>query len=66
MTTNDKDFKEDFYVAENGEYAQIQFVNLTCSDGTTFQLAVYNAHNGYYGHKIMIFNDDTKIHENEL
>lgn len=31
----------------------ILFVNFETSEGT-FQLAVYNAHNGYYGHSVII------------
>ena len=36
----------------------IQFVDFKCSDGSVFQLSVYNAHNGYYGHPIIVIKDD--------
>lgn len=36
---------------------QIQFVDFVTSRGT-FQLAVYNSHNGYYGHGIIVAKDD--------
>lgn len=35
----------------------IQFVNFVTDRGV-FQLAVYNAHNGYYGHDIVIAKDN--------
>jgi hypothetical protein len=38
----------------------IQFVDFVTSKGT-FQLAVYNSHNGYYGHDIMVRVDDSVI-----
>jgi hypothetical protein len=34
----------------------VQFVTFKTSDGD-FQLAVYNAHNGYYGHGIIVAKD---------
>lgn len=37
---------------------QIQFVDFTFSDGGVLQFAVYNAHDGYYGHPIIIAKDD--------
>lgn len=36
------------------DYGGIQFVNFKCTDGNTLQFAVYNAHNGYYGHRIRV------------
>lgn len=45
--------KSDFYVDEGG----IQFVDFVTSDGV-FQLAVYNGHNGYYGHGILVAKDN--------
>ena len=38
----------------------IQFVDFVTSQGT-FQLSVYNAHNGYYGHGILIAKDNDII-----
>lgn len=38
----------------------IQFVTFIFADGAQFQLAVFNEHNGYYGHDIkVIINDKT-------
>lgn len=42
-----------FYEDEGG----IQFVDFVTDRGT-FQLAVYNAHNGYYGHGIVVAKDE--------
>lgn len=44
-------------VEESGYYDDcggIQFVDFKFSDGSVLQFAVYNAHNGYYGHPIII------------
>ena len=38
----------------------VQFVDFITRAGT-FQLAVYNAHNGYYGHSIMVLQNDTVL-----
>ena len=45
--------KSDYYDDGGG----IQFVDFVTDKGT-FQLAVYNAHNGYYGHGILIARDN--------
>jgi hypothetical protein len=45
------------YGYEDGD---IMFVDFNTSKGT-FQLAVYNAHNGYYGHGIIITTDEKEI-----
>lgn len=42
----------------------IQFVDFCFSDGSVCQFAVYNEHNGYYGHPI-IFAKDNEIILNE-
>lgn len=47
-------------VEESGYYEDeggIQFVDFVTDKGI-FQLAVYNAHNGYYGHGIVVATDD--------
>lgn len=47
-------------VEESGYYEEgggIQFVDFYTSRGV-FQLAVYNAHNGYYGHGILVIVGD--------
>lgn len=36
------------------DYGGIQFVNFKFLDGSILQFAVYNAHNGCYGHPIII------------
>jgi len=43
----------------------IQFVDFVTTKGV-FQLAVYNAHNGYYGHGIALAVGDTVLHEDTL
>lgn len=45
---------DNLYVEDN----QIQFVNFKFDDGDILQLAVYNSHNGYYGHSILVANDN--------
>ncbi len=35
----------------------IQFVDFKVKNGTVLQFAVYNAHNGYYGHPIIVAKD---------
>lgn len=45
--------------------ADVQFVTFKTDKGV-FQLAVYNAHNGYYGHDIYIFQDDKCLLEGSL
>lgn len=45
--------KTDYYEDDGG----IQFVDFITDKGT-FQIAVYNAHNGYYGHGIIVAKDD--------
>lgn len=51
----------DYYEDEGG----IQFVDFKTSTGT-FQLAVYNGHNGYYGHGIIVARDSEIILEDTL
>ena len=48
--------QSDYYEGEGG----IQFVDFTTNKGV-FQLAVYNAHNGYYGHGILVAVDDDVV-----
>ena len=43
-----------------GDCGGIQFVDFVTDRGT-FQLAVYNAHNGYYGHEVLIAKDEEII-----
>ncbi len=43
----------------------IQFVNFTTSKGL-FQLAVYNSHNGYYGHGILVKINEEVIFDDFL
>jgi hypothetical protein len=49
----------------DGECSNIQFVDFETSKGV-FQLAVYNAHNGYYGHGIVVAIGDDIIHQDTL
>lgn len=53
--------EKDIYLDEGG----IQFVDFVTSEGI-FQLAVYNGHNGYYGHDILILKDNETILESCL
>lgn len=41
------------------------FVNFETSKGL-FQIAVYNSHNGYYGHSIVFFNNKDVVVESSL
>jgi len=36
----------------------VQFLTMHMKDGEVLQFAVYNGHNGYYGHSIIIVEDD--------
>ena len=51
---NQEAFKKSDYYNDAGG---IQFVDFITDKGT-FQLAVYNAHNGYYGHGIIVAKDE--------
>lgn len=55
LALNNKAVEKSGYYDENGG---IQFVDFKFSDGSVLQFAVYNAHNGYYGHPIIIAKDD--------
>ena len=47
-------------VEESGYYDDcggIQFVDFKMTNGSVLQFAVYNAHNGYYGHPIIVAKD---------
>lgn len=55
----DEEFKYGF------DCGDIQFVDFVTKKGV-LQLAVYNAHNGYYGHSIYILKDEEKILEDCL
>jgi len=43
----------------------ICFVDFITTNGT-FQLAVYNSHNGYYGHGIVVAIDEKIVHDDTL
>lgn len=49
----------------DGTEGGIQFVDFVTDRGV-FQLAVYNAHNGYYGHGILIAKDNEVLLEEVL
>ena len=53
--------EKDIYLDGGG----IQFVDFVTSEGV-FQLAVYNGHNGYYGHDILILKDNEIVLELSL
>ena len=46
-------------------FGGIQFVDFVTDRGT-FQLAVYNSHNGYYGHGILVLKNDEVLLEDDL
>jgi hypothetical protein len=46
--------ESDYYDDEGG----IQFVDFKMTNGSVLQFAVYNAHNGYYGHPIIVAKDE--------
>lgn len=50
--------EEDYYTSVSAavQYGGIQFVDFKTDKGT-FQIAVYNAHNGFYGHDIVVAID---------
>ena len=39
----------------------VQFIDFKFNDGSALQFAVYNAHNGYYGHNIIVAIDQDII-----
>lgn len=43
----------------------IQFVDFITNEGV-FQLAVYNDHNGYYGHDILLIKNDEELFQGVL
>lgn len=57
-------------VEESGYYSGdgggIQFVNFKINNGAVLQFAVYNSHNGYYGHPIIIAKDEDIILQETL
>jgi len=57
IALNKQKFEESDYYDDAGG---IQFVDFLTNKGV-FQLAVYNAHNGYYGHGILVAKDDEII-----
>lgn len=54
--------KSGYYDSAGG----IQFVNFKTARGGVLQFAVYNAHNGYYGHPIIIAKDEEILHQDTL
>lgn len=54
--------ESDYYADEGG----IQFVTFKFSDGMVLQFAVYNSHNGYYGHPIIVAKDAEILMEDTL
>lgn len=60
---NNKKLKESGYY---DDYGGIQFVDFKFSDGSVLQFAVYNAHNGYYGHPIIVAKGDEIICQDTL
>lgn len=44
----------------------IQFVDFVMADGDVLQFAVYNSHNGYYGHSILVAKDNEILLQDTL
>lgn len=67
LTDDEKKSEEDRKKHGWKEYDEggIQFVTFKTSHGD-FQLAVYNGHNGYYGHEIIVAVGDKIIHQDTL
>ena len=66
LTDNARNHKK---VEESGyydDYGGIQFVDFKMSDGSVLQFAVYNSHNGYYGHPIIVGKDEDIIFQTTL
>lgn len=59
------DDKLETFKFETGYEGAAQFVTFVTDRGP-FQVAVYNWHNGYYGHAISIKEDDTILYEGYL
>ena len=57
--------EEELGIDIESDWTGIQFVDFVTDKGA-FQLAVYNAHNGYYGHDIKVIIDDKAICEQTL
>lgn len=53
---------DDLYLGEG----DVQFVDFCFADGDKLQLAVYNSHNGYYGHPIFVLKDDAILKQDTL
>ena len=47
------------------DFPEVAFVNVETNKGT-LQFAVYNEHNGYYGHDVIVLNGADKVHEDTL
>lgn len=44
-------------------WTEIQFVDFCFADGDVLQIAVYNEHNGYYGHDILVLVNQDVLKE---
>lgn len=63
LALNNKKVEESGYYDDCGG---IQFVNFKFDDGSVLQFAVYNSHNGYYGHPIIIAKDENVLLQDTL
>lgn len=59
---SNKEIEELRYLDEGG----VQFVSFYMTDGDVLQLAVYNSHNGYYGHDILIAQNEDVLLQDTL
>lgn len=52
---------------EDGIYeCDCYFINLKFKSWEELQLAVYNQHNGYYGHNVLFIKNDERVIDSEL
>jgi hypothetical protein len=62
MALNKRKVEESGYYEDSGG---IQFIDFVTNKGI-LQFAVYNAHNGYYGHDIIFAKDEEIFHQDTL
>ena len=43
------------------DFRDAQFVDFVMDDGSVLQFAVYNCHNGYYGHDVLFLKNKKKL-----
>lgn len=64
VALNKEKLKESGYYG--GDEGGIQFVDFKTAGGAVLQFAVYNEHNGYYGHPIIVAKDEAILLQDTL